>query len=108
MKTIPLADSRFAAIALASTPAVRANDLSQIVAPTAAVSTAPVSVSPAGGAQDAPQVRRDGNKAYFKVGDLADGSPAEIAVHIENETLAFFPERSSAHRQILATLGIDE
>lgn len=97
MKTIPLSDPRFAAIALASTPVIDAEPLIDVVTPAGAIAVVPV--IPKG----VPEVRRDGDKAYFKTSDTA-----EIAVHIENETLVFFPLRSSAHRQLLAKLGIDE
>lgn len=47
-------------------------------------------------------LRRDGSVALFKVGET------ETAVHIDGDTVTFFPKRSSAHRQLLAKLGIDE
>lgn len=97
MKTISLSDPRFAAIARTSSPVVDTAGLSDVVTPAGAV------VAAVATPQDTPDVRRDGNKAYFKTSEAA-----EIAVHIENEGLVFFPKRSSAHRQLLASLGIDE
>ena len=54
-----------------------------------------------------PQHRIDGNTAYFTTDVLLPhGQHQEIAVRIDGDDLHFFPERSAAHRQLLAQLGL--
>ena len=53
-------------------------------------------------------LRRDGDMALFQMGKLSDGTPVEVVVRIDGGAAVFFPQRSSAHRQLLAALGIEE
>lgn len=92
MKRVFLTDPRLAAIAAGSL------DDAVVALPDTGVVAIPVD-------QPSPiSLRRDGNVALFKIED----APAEVAVRIDNGEAVFFPQRSSAHRQLLAKLGIDE
>lgn len=52
-------------------------------------------------------MRRVGNLALFKVGELPNGTPIEVQVPIIGGQVVFFPERCASQRQVLAMLGID-
>lgn len=99
---IPLTDSRLTAIASGSLDAeldvVAIGGIGLPVPVTPVLDNAPPGFS----------LRRDGNKAWFTIGEFKKGKisePIEVSVHIENEELVFFPQRSAAHRELLRVLG---
>ncbi len=53
------------------------------------------------------QYRQVGNIAYFSNGELRPGAPHEIGVQIDGDNLVFYPERSSAQKRLLLSIGIE-
>jgi len=50
--------------------------------------------------------RTEGDAAVFTVGTLPDGKPQEMRVFVKDGVYSFFPERSSAQRAFLESLGL--